>query len=1083
MTERYAAFISYSHRYKPWVATLQRHLEACLRAAGAEPQEVFLDQTDLASGRSWVTQLQAGVAQARHLILVATPESLASPRAADEWQAFVTRNRDYKDGRLHIVQLVEAPLPPFLDDIQRLDFVEHDAEQYFDQLRHLSGALQGLGPRQLPELPTGLEAPGPPDDLLPRKLRRRLVNWLAPLVEDRFSSLAVASCLSIEPTTFRNHPTPEGAASAALVAAIGDEHSVAGARRIVGSLREVLEGKDELLSELEVLAYELEALGEASEDGLVDRWLARVRLDHSQLVPFFEHADLELLDRVYVQLELKPEERIVRRHSEEPSQEKPEELSEDRQLTLRDALGLDPEKHPCVTRRWMVLGDPGAGKTTLLRHLAATLADDSDRRWIPIFESLPRMMRNPEWLLTRLERELRKAGEKVEGLEAALDREGQEGRLLLLLDGLDEVPKEDRDDAEALLRQLSARWPRSPLVVSSRPIGYRRPSSEFVELELLPFDENQRGTFLDRWFKRPNAARKPDISVVMHALRGDRGLWELSGNPLYLTLMALLFEEDQAPNPNRAKLYDQVFDLLLDGRHRPAGRPIDLKETVYEVLRLLAHDMTDSNLDSEPRSALESRLHKERYDTLAQELRRHPPWQHSLGSFLDELAQKTGILGPHDGPSADWRYWHRTFREALTSERLLGKLEAGGKEAIREKARRVAGDESRWAEPYALLVGRVRNPDSLVKALAEANRTLGLRALATAQNLRDETIQEVLQLTEDWGERRKVYGQIPDLMEDPERALALVDQLRRRTRNGNDLYFLNEALTATAERWPSAQRHADSLSARFFDHIPPPTDELFLWVDTPLDGRVPLWRAIPAGIGCIGAADGEEDHDDERPRHRVKIVHPFAMAAVPITNGQYAAFDPQKPFLDWRDVQKEKLPNHPRVHVTWFEATAFCRWLASYQSGARLPMEEEWEYACRAGTESVYWSGDREQDLARVGWYEANSEGRTHRVGKKPANPWGLYDMHENTFEWMLNRWDPKPYAGREKAHLYELNSRQLVGTSRERSRGGGRVIRGGSIGITAVWARSACRNKNNPTSEIRNLGFRVVFPAPESTD
>jgi len=79
---------------------------------------------------------------------------------------------------------------------------------------------------------------------------------------------------------------------------------------------------------------------------------------------------------------------------------------------------------------------------------------------------------------------------------------GREGRLVLLLDGLDEVAREDRGDAESLLRDLSARWPASALVVTSRPIGYRRPASELRELELLPFDGARRREFLARWLGR-----------------------------------------------------------------------------------------------------------------------------------------------------------------------------------------------------------------------------------------------------------------------------------------------------------------------------------------------------------------------------------------------------------------------------------------------------------------------------------------------------------------------------------------------------------------------------------------------------
>src|SRR5262245_60391783 len=121
MADKYAAFISYAHRDKPWVQALQRNLERCLAAAG-RPGKVFLDEVDLASGRSWVGQLQAGLDRSEHLILVATPEALASPRVADEWQSFVAMRHDWHQGRLHVVHLAEVPFPSFLAQIQQVDF-------------------------------------------------------------------------------------------------------------------------------------------------------------------------------------------------------------------------------------------------------------------------------------------------------------------------------------------------------------------------------------------------------------------------------------------------------------------------------------------------------------------------------------------------------------------------------------------------------------------------------------------------------------------------------------------------------------------------------------------------------------------------------------------------------------------------------------------------------------------------------------------------------------------------------------------------------------------------------------------------
>jgi formylglycine-generating enzyme required for sulfatase activity len=157
---------------------------------------------------------------------------------------------------------------------------------------------------------------------------------------------------------------------------------------------------------------------------------------------------------------------------------------------------------------------------------------------------------------------------------------------------------------------------------------------------------------------------------------------------------------------------------------------------------------------------------------------------------------------------------------------------------------------------------------------------------------------------------------------------------------------------------------------------------------------------------------------------------------------------------------------------------AFCRWLSAsfpWARGARLPTEEEWEYACRAGTENRFWSGDSEEDLARVGWYGEGQKGRTHRVGEKPANPWGLYDVHGNVFEWTRSGWTDdysEHRAGR------EIDPSAVDAADLAAACGARRVIRGGSFWYVARFARSACRLGGVPWFRGEYLGFRVWLPA-----
>jgi formylglycine-generating enzyme required for sulfatase activity len=982
------------------------------------------------------------------------------------------------------VRLVETPLPPFLAQIQYVDFREAGEPKYRRGLQELlAGLLGATDRRHLPDLPATLEIPPPPDPGLPAALRARLLEWLAPLLASRLHRSAIASWLRLPPEQLEGQPSTACAASAALVWATGNEDPVAASLRIVEILAENL-GEDEpgRLARLAPLAEELRDLRRQGPDrGLLALWLRQVAADHERLAPYFERqAEMELLDRVYVQLELRPE--TLRGAAPEPGHERL-----DRPLGLREVLALDRSAHPWVTGRWVVLGDPGAGKTTLLRHLSATLARQVDRPWVPLFESLPRLLREGRSLLDRVVRRLELAGHPAQGVKAVLDREGQQGRLLVLLDGLDEVPREEQDQAAALLRDLAATWPATPLVVTSRPIGYHRPGAGFRELSLLPFDAERRREFLARWFGR--ATGRADDERAREALASLSGpeLAELAGNPLYLTLMALLFERGTAPDGNRTRLYDQVFDLLLEGKHRLLETPIERPEAVRQALRHLAFAMTVDNRDAESRNRLEERLYQPEADAVCRLLERVPRWRQSLRPFFDEVAERTGILGPHDGPDTDWRFWHRTFREALAAERLEEEDRGqGGRAALLARARAITAeaDQSRWAEPFALLVGRVERPDELVRALVEENRPLGLRALATARSLGAGTLRQVLALSEKWEERREVYLRLPELVGDPRRALALVDQLRRGTRNGNDLFFLDQAVLAVARNTPELAREAAALRAALYDHIPPPAEELFRWVETPLDGRVPLWREIPAGRFWMGSSVEEEgSFNDERPRHQVTIERAFACGSVPITRAQYAAFDPERQFTTWEGVAPEELPAHPAVEVTWYEAVSFCRWLASvfpWARGARLPTEEEWEYACRAGSESRYWSGDAEEALARVGWYRTNSARRTHRVGEKPANPWGLYDVHGNVWEWTLNA-RTESYAGRETGVTHDPTTVDVdaaLAESAGAAAGGGRVLRGGSFWIDALFARAAYRVFGIPRFEFADQGFRVVLPA-----
>ena len=194
------------------------------------------------------------------------------------------------------------------------------------------------------------------------------------------------------------------------------------------------------------------------------------------------------------------------------------------------------------------------------------------------------------------------------------------------------------------------------------------------------------------------------------------------------------------------------------------------------------------------------------------------------------------------------------------------------------------------------------------------------------------------------------------------------------------------------------------------------------------------FRRITAGTFRRGARG---KFSDEEPIHRVVIAEDFYLGEFPVTQAQFAAWTETEDYAAWfrenaeiiRETSPGKVaephanhfpdkPNHPAENVTWWEARSFAEWLNRSRAlppgwRADLPSEAQWEHACRSGTETAYWSGDDEADLARVGWYGGNAGGETHPVGAfgpAGANPWGLSDLHGNVWEWCLDYFDARRY-------------------------------------------------------------------------
>ncbi len=217
---------------------------------------------------------------------------------------------------------------------------------------------------------------------------------------------------------------------------------------------------------------------------------------------------------------------------------------------------------------------------------------------------------------------------------------------------------------------------------------------------------------------------------------------------------------------------------------------------------------------------------------------------------------------------------------------------------------------------------------------------------------------------------------------------------------------------------------------------------------------IPPCIEIPAGRGVRGGVVNDKYvNATELPSGEIVIEKPFRMSICPITVGDWQAWK--------QNGRGDCNPDLPVTRISWFEANDYCAWL-SERSGKpwRLPTEAEWEYACRAGTETPFFTGHTiEIDQANFLYAEDGSRigpGQLLPVGCYEANAFGLHDMHGNVSEWTSDNWRPS------------LAWDEPEDASR-------RAVRGGGWDYLPRMLRSSWRDALPPETKRDNLGFRVV--------
>jgi formylglycine-generating enzyme required for sulfatase activity/energy-coupling factor transporter ATP-binding protein EcfA2 len=724
--------------------------------------------------------------------------------------------------------------------------------------------------------------------------------------------------------------------------------------------------------------------------------------------------------------------------------------------------------------RVVVIGDPGSGKSTLLKHLALRLAAEEDAP-LPILvplnayaDALSQADRSlPQFLPDHF------ASFGLTGLGPLFDHALASGAAVILLDGLDEVQRNRPNlvaKVEAFAHEATKRG--SKIVVTSRVVGYRESPlnpKDWALYTLLDFEREAIEEFAAKWclaFEVSTLGGTPEARVkaeaerqsLLEAIDANTGVANLASNPLLLTILALIKRQGVSLPNHRVELYELYLKTLISAwskaralDKKPVGPPLDYLQTI-SVLGPLALWLRKEN----PTAGL---VTEERLIDWLTRFFMGEDWGLKRGEaakaardFLDSVHKYSNLL--LERGQGRYGFIHLTFEEALAARGLvqLGQLNLDDSLAV---IRGCLADPA-WRETILLAVG-------VWGLVREEPRRAGevVRAMLKMDCAGDDACRNVLMAgacledVGDLGLGRVVAGEVIE---------ALLAACR------------NRALP------PTTQRDAGFSLGRVG------------WQPDDLDAFV----TIPAGPFMY--QNGQ----------KVVIKQPYQIAKYPVTNLQYRRFvdaggyekreywsddgwawrtgtyDSQatekwekdvlaqrskekrhEPFF-WHDL-KWNNPLAPVVGVSWFEAEAYCKWLAKEQGRPmRLPTEEEWERAARHtdGREypwgetfdrdrlnsAEFWGGKDDLDWKRWVDDKGYEVGSTTIVGQFETgnSAAGASDMSGNVWEW-TNSWYDEEHIRRS--------------------------VRGGSWFDDRVVARCAIRDRYIPVVFDTVSGFRVFSP------
>jgi formylglycine-generating enzyme required for sulfatase activity/energy-coupling factor transporter ATP-binding protein EcfA2 len=757
-------------------------------------------------------------------------------------------------------------------------------------------------------------------------------------------------------------------------------------------------------------------------------------------------------------------------------------------------------------RRLVLLGDPGSGKSTFVNRLACGLAEPSTVShcligWSPseanslpllvVLRDYARIIQVGEpscqhlWSFITARLQAQNLGDAAEPIQQCL----QQGKAFVMFDGLDEIPtREQRRFVRDAVTAFSQRYPNNRYLLTCRILSYQEPSehgeedlriSGFPVFTLAPFDDGKIDRFIAAWYHEltekgtVNAEERDGLTLRLQGAVRRPDLHGMAGNPLLLTVMALVHTHKGRLPDARAVLYEDTVDLLLsrwdeqkqaNKQARPglgklldsAGRgEIDLKRVLW-TLAFNAHeqgDNGDGQLADIPEASLQKAL-----SSLNKDAEGKPDlnWARDL---LDIMKLRAGLL--IERLPGVFTFPHRTFQEFLAGVYLTSEGD------FARNAASLADDMARWREVILLAVG------FLLHRQGDTSRPLALAGELCPEQPEDQ--ENAWRRAWLAGE---VLAELGSRTADSQLGLDLYNRVSRRL-----LDLVTQAKLPAKERG-----FVGDVLARLGDPRPEVTD---------VDRMQLCW--IPPGSFLMGSGDDDKlAYSNEKPQHECAIPYGYWLARFPVTVAQFRYYLEQTNTQPGDPDCLKGPSNHPVVWVNWRQAVAFCLWLTGrWQSQGRLPgdwsvtlpSEAEWEKAARGGLEIpvksqiqpppftaeqlILQANDRPSRIYPWGGSEADPErmnfdetgiGRTSAVGSFPrgATPYGNEEMSGNVSEWTRSIYEGYPYPeqGEKRQQQEDLKAE------------GRRVFRGGSSGPNQYYVRCA----SHPRSRLPWPLLRVSY-------